>query len=116
MNKQERITLLKKVGQCYGETLKCEWLTPNGDEWMPTSLEVDGDFIKEVERGTIRNTLPPDYPKTNFLEEIHRLKSNFEHLISICDKTTSGNVSHNIATIKGICKRNVEYVDKYFRQ
>ena len=34
-------------------------------------------------------------------------------ILRICDGTTSGNVSHNIATIKCKCRDMLEYYEEY---
>lgn len=39
--------------------------------------------------------------------------SYFQDIIYICEKTTNGNLSHHIATIKGMCTRNIEFIEKY---
>ena len=36
-----------------------------------------------------------------------------ENIFQICDKTTSGNVSHNIATIKCKCRDMLQFYKKY---
>lgn len=34
-------------------------------------------------------------------------------ILQVCDKTTTGNVSHNIATIKCKCKDMLAFYEKY---
>ena len=34
-------------------------------------------------------------------------------ILRVCDETTSGNVSHNIATIKCKCRDMLEYYEEY---
>ncbi len=78
-------------------------------------MEIDAHFLREVERGQIRNVdVHKDKSIEDLVDEICRLKANFENIVSICDKMTSGNVSHHIATIKGISLRNVEFIEKHF--
>lgn len=36
----------------------------------------------------------------------------FEVLKNKCDRVTTGNCSHHIATIKGMCTRNIEFIEK----
>ena len=36
-----------------------------------------------------------------------------ENISEICDKTTSGNISHNIATIKCKCRDMLQFYKKY---
>lgn len=38
---------------------------------------------------------------------------NFIGISKVCTKVTSGNLSHHIATIKGMCTRNIEFIEKY---
>ncbi len=38
---------------------------------------------------------------------------NFIGISEVCTKVTSGNLSHHIATIKGMCTRNIEFIEKY---
>ena len=37
----------------------------------------------------------------------------FQNIIHICDRTTTGNFSHYIATIKGLCQRNIDFINEY---
>lgn len=39
--------------------------------------------------------------------------STLESIIGICDKTTSSNVSHNIATIKGKCNAMLQFYKEF---
>lgn len=39
--------------------------------------------------------------------------ANLERVVEQCDRTTSGNVSHQIATIKGIAGRTSEFLKKH---
>jgi len=39
--------------------------------------------------------------------------ANFEHIAQIGDRLTSGNASHQVATIKGIAVRMAEYLREY---
>lgn len=55
MNKQELTILMKSIISMYGQRVQCEWLLPDGCEYMKTSMEVDGNFLIDVERGNIRN-------------------------------------------------------------
>lgn len=38
---------------------------------------------------------------------------NFIGISEVCVKITSGNLAHHIATIKGMCTRNIEFIEKY---
>jgi hypothetical protein len=42
--------------------------------------------------------------------------SAFNGIKENCDKTTSGNLSHNLATIKGRCIRLNEYIEKHWNK
>lgn len=57
MNKKELTALIKAVATKYGEKVKCEWLSPDGSEWINTEMEVNAHFITELERGCIRNVV-----------------------------------------------------------
>ena len=39
--------------------------------------------------------------------------ATLESISQVCDKTTSGNVSHNIATIKCKCREMLQFYNKY---
>ena len=39
--------------------------------------------------------------------------ATLESISQVCDKTTSGNVSHNIATIKCKCRDMLQFYNKY---
>ena len=39
--------------------------------------------------------------------------ATLEGISQVCDKTTSGNVSHNIATIKCKCREMLQFYKKY---
>lgn len=39
--------------------------------------------------------------------------ATLESIIGVCDKTTSGNVSHNIATIKGKCRNMLQFYKEF---
>lgn len=39
--------------------------------------------------------------------------ATLEGILNICDKTTSGNVSHNIATIKGKCRNMLQFYEEF---
>ena len=38
---------------------------------------------------------------------------NFIGISEVCVKITSGNLAHHIATIKRMCTRNIEFIEKY---
>jgi len=40
--------------------------------------------------------------------------NNFNHILEISQKITTGNVSHKRITIEGIAKRSVEFIKKYY--
>lgn len=48
---------IKQVARRYGEVLICEWLSPYGNDWLKKEKIVDGNFLKEMEKGTIKNCL-----------------------------------------------------------
>lgn len=50
------------------------------------------------------------YTYMNKVCENQELYDCFKNMHNICTKTTSGNFSHNIATIRGICIRNIEFI------
>ncbi len=39
--------------------------------------------------------------------------ATLESIIGVCDKTTSGNVSHNVATIKGKCRNMLQFYKEF---
>nr|DAT24303.1 MAG TPA: hypothetical protein [Bacteriophage sp.] len=39
--------------------------------------------------------------------------ATLDNISQVCDKTTSGNVSHNIATIKCRCREMLQFYNKY---
>ena len=39
--------------------------------------------------------------------------ATLESISQVCDRTTSGNVSHNIATIKCKCREMLQFYNKY---
>lgn len=49
-------------------------------------------------------------------EIIEMTIANFENIEKMAERLTSGNVSHDGATIKGIAHRNVEYLRSYLSE
>lgn len=39
--------------------------------------------------------------------------SYFQDIIHICEKTTTGNITHKVATIKGLCRRCIDFINEY---
>lgn len=39
--------------------------------------------------------------------------ATLEGIMCVCDRTTSGNVSHNVATIKGKCRDMLQFYEKF---
>lgn len=46
----------------------------------------------------------------NLYKELEMSMHNFQHIVDLTYKLTSGNVSHQGSTILGIAKRNVDYL------
>ena len=38
---------------------------------------------------------------------------NLMHVVELASKATTGNVSHKIATIEGLCQRNIDFIKEY---
>ena len=38
---------------------------------------------------------------------------NLIHVVELASKVTTGNLSHYIATIKGLCQRNIDFINEY---
>lgn len=55
MSKRELKPLMRAIANKYGEKVKCELLSPDGCKWETTYLEVDANFMREVENETIKN-------------------------------------------------------------
>lgn len=39
--------------------------------------------------------------------------SNLMHVVELASKVTTGNISHMIPTIEGLCQRNIDFIKKY---
>lgn len=46
---------VKEVAARYGQKLKCKWLDLYGQNWEETEAEVNADFIRQVEQGSIKD-------------------------------------------------------------
>lgn len=55
MNKKELSNYIKSLALRFGETVKCEWLDMEGNEWIRTKMEINVHFLSEFEKGHIRN-------------------------------------------------------------
>lgn len=37
----------------------------------------------------------------------------FTRINNKCDRVTTGNYSHNVATVKSLCKRNIDFINEF---
>lgn len=56
MNKSEFKNLIKSLAFHFGERVSCEWLSPDGVEWLEwKNAEISVQFLIDLEKGYIRN-------------------------------------------------------------
>ena len=71
MNKKEFTTLIRKLAFHFGERVSCEWLSPDGVEWLEwKNAEISVQFLMDLEKGYIRNIHIPHNLVTNEAELI----------------------------------------------
>lgn len=69
MNKKEQI---KQFAIHFGERVACEWLGPDGCEWIKwKDAEINVHFLTELEKGCIRNIQIPN-------QQLDMVVTNFE--------------------------------------
>lgn len=39
--------------------------------------------------------------------------NNFMHVVELASGATVGNIAHKVATIKGLCQRNIDFINEY---
>lgn len=39
--------------------------------------------------------------------------NNLTHIAEISSKVTAGNVTHKVATVKSLCKRNIDFINEF---
>lgn len=87
MNKKELITLIRNLAFHFGEQVSCEWISPDGSEWIEwKNAEISVHFFMELEKGHIRNIQMPQNSVTieaeliatfeNFHEWVNKASSN----------------------------------------
>ena len=60
MNKKEFTTLIRNLAFHFGERVSCEWLSPDGVEWLKwKNAEISVQFLIDLEKGYIRNIQIP---------------------------------------------------------
>ena len=56
MNKKELTNTIKQLAFHYGERVTCEWLSPDGCDWIEwKNAEINTLFLVDLEKGYIRN-------------------------------------------------------------
>lgn len=61
MNKKELTTLIRNLAFHFGECVSCEWLSPDGVEWLKwKNAEISVQFLIDLEKGYIRNIHIPN--------------------------------------------------------
>lgn len=41
------------------------------------------------------------------------VSNNFAYIAELASKITSGNIAHKVATIKGLCQRNIDFINEF---
>lgn len=39
--------------------------------------------------------------------------NNFMHVVELASGATTGNIAHKVATIKGLCQRNIDFINEF---
>lgn len=56
MNKKELTNQIKRLALHFGERVTCEWLSPDGYEWIEwKKAEINTQLLIDLEKGNIRN-------------------------------------------------------------
>lgn len=45
---------LQECASLYGEKVNCKWLSPDGNDWIDKKMDVNHSFLKEMEKGSIK--------------------------------------------------------------
>ena len=62
MNKKELTNTIKQLAFHYGERVTCEWLSPDGCDWIEwKNAEINTLFLVDLEKGYIRNIQISDH-------------------------------------------------------
>lgn len=81
MNKKEITTLIRNIASHFGERVSCEWLSPDGIEWIEwKNAEISVQFLMDLEKGYIRNIQIPQSSVTILQDEIKKLKAEKKEL------------------------------------
>ena len=106
MNKKELTNTIKQLAFHYGERVTCEWLSPDGFDWIEwKNAEINTLFLVDLEKGYIRNIQISD----QYSDILGMVVANSQNIAELAERLTPGNVSHDGRTILGIARRNAEY-------
>ena len=101
MNKKELTNTIKQLAFHYGERVTCEWLSPDGCDWIEwKNAEINTLFLVDLEKGYIRNIQISD----QYSDILGMVVANSQNIAELAERLTPGNVSHDGRTILGIAR------------
>lgn len=70
-------------------------------------------YVIDVSQANIAIDMAKDEVRKEYEERYKHIEETLEAIVKDCAMLTSGNVSHNAASIQGIAQRRLDYIRKH---